>query len=133
MHLALGLKQNEKMKFYPGQKVLCVNDYFFPRCAYPIRKGSVYTISGFYKCVCGSDQVTLTGIPDDAILMGCRCGRTSMRPQTYYSWRFIPIEYFEAFIGFSEVNKEELTESGGNGSFEKCLKESPTESPGDGN
>jgi hypothetical protein len=109
------------MKFYSGQKVLCVNDHFNPPCAYMIRKGSEYIIRGFYKCTCGSDQVTLVGIPDNPISMICRCGRISTRPQTYYSWRFIPIEYFESFICNSSEKQEELTDPGSYEIIEECI------------
>ncbi len=96
------------MNFRVGQKVLCVNDKYGTYCAYPLKKGSVYTIHGFYKCPCGSQQVTLmeiTGI----INMGCRCDRTSTRRQSYFNWRFIPLEYFENLISISS-HKEEMLE-----------------------
>lgn len=93
------------MNFNAGQKVLCVNDHFGSYCAYPIRKGLIYTILGFYKCDCGSDQVTLKEIPG-FINMGCRCFRTSFRRQSYFSWRFIQLDYFENFIDLSSyMNK----------------------------
>jgi len=92
------------MNFHAGQKVLCVNDYFRTYCAYPIKKGLVYTIHGFYRCVCGSDQVTLMEIPFSTY-MGCRCHRTISRRQSYFTWRFIPLDYFEKFIDLSSDRK----------------------------
>lgn len=93
------------MTFRTGQKVLCVNDYFRSFCAYPIRNGLIYTINGFYKCDCGSDQVTLIEIPW-SINMGCECSRTSYRRQSYFNWRFLPLDYFEKFIDLSNNNDE---------------------------
>ncbi len=97
------------MNFKTGQKVLCVNDYFGSYCAYPIRKGLIYTIHGFYKCDCGSDQITLKEIPG-SIIMGCRCFRTSFRRQSYFTWRFMPLDYFEKFIDLSSDIKKILEE-----------------------
>jgi hypothetical protein len=88
---------------------MCVNNHFRSYCAYPIRKGVVYTIDGFYKCACGSNQVTLVEKPS-AIDMNCRCNRISYRRQSYYEWRFIPFEYFENIIEFSSDKKEKLEE-----------------------
>jgi hypothetical protein len=93
------------MNFNTGQKVLCVNDHFGSYCAYAIRKGLIYTIHGFYKCDCGSDQVTLKEVPV-FINMGCRCFRTSYRRQSYFSWRFMPLDYFEKFIDLSSDMNE---------------------------
>ena len=91
------------MNFKPGQKVLCVNDHFRTYCTFPVVKGTVYTISGTYTCACGSSQVILKERPLK-IDMNCRCGFVSCRRQSFYDWRFIPIEYFERFIGFSDIN-----------------------------
>ena len=93
------------VNFKTGQKVLCVNDHFRSYCAYPIRKGLIYTIHGFYKCDCGSDQVILKEVPE-SINMGCRCFRTSFRRQSYFTWRFMPLDYFEKFIDLSSDIKE---------------------------
>jgi hypothetical protein len=41
--------------------------------------------------------------------MRCRCFRTSYRRQSYFNWRFIPIEYFEKLISLSS-DKEEMQE-----------------------
>ena len=92
------------MKFKLGQKVLCVDDHFDygPSC---LKKGSVYTIDGFYRCSCGSNQVTLVEIPD-VLSMRCKCHQTSIRRQTYYNWRFVPLEYFEIFEELSsDINE----------------------------
>ena len=93
------------MNFRAGQKVLCVNDHYTSYCAYPLKKGSVYTIDGFYRCSCGSSQVTLMEIPE-VTNMGCRCHLTSVRRQSYFTWRFIPLEYFEKLIDVSQDKKE---------------------------
>lgn len=87
-----------------GQRLLCVNDHFNSYCAYPVKKGLVYTIDGFYKCPCGSDQVTLEE-RKAMIDMICKCNRLSYRRQSYYSWRFIPLELFDNFIYLSYKEK----------------------------
>lgn len=94
------------MKFEVGQKVLCINDHF-SYCKYPLKRGTIYTIHGFYQCACGSHQITLMEIPY-AVNMGCRCDRTSFRRQSYYHWRFLPLEYFEESIESSSDRKEIL-------------------------
>jgi hypothetical protein len=82
------------MEFKLGQKVLCVNDRYGSYCRYPLSKGGIYTIHGFHRCTCGSQQVTLMEIAG-VVTMGCRCQRTSVRRHSYYIWRFIPLEYSE--------------------------------------
>lgn len=52
------------MNFKAGQKAVCVNDHFRSYCAYPVRKGLIYTIDGFYKCICG--QIRLPWWKDHA-------------------------------------------------------------------
>ncbi len=84
------------MPLKKGQKVVCINNSNRSFCRYPLRKGSIYTIHGFYKCPCGSRQVTLTEIPASTI-MGCSCHRTSLRMHSYFSWRFKPLEYYEIY------------------------------------
>jgi hypothetical protein len=101
--------KTEIMSFRVGQKVLCVNDHYHSYCRYPVKKGSVYTIHGFYRCSCGSLQVTLVEFPGET-LMHCRCPLVSERRQSYYIWRFIPLEYFEKFIGFSTEKQEDRKE-----------------------
>lgn len=88
------------MNFRVGQRVLCINDRYRSYCRFPLKKGSVYTVNGFYTCACGSLQVTLSEIKGETN-MGCRCHRTSVRRQSFFIWRFIPMEYFEAFISSS--------------------------------
>ncbi len=92
------------MNFHKGQKVLCVNDRFIIYCSYPVKKGKVYTIHDFYTCDCGSKQVTLTEKPY-VDQMKCGCGRIEERRQSYYNWRFVPLEYFEKFIGWLEIKE----------------------------
>ena len=92
------------MNFKTGQKVLCVNDHFRTFCASPVKKGVVYTIDGFYRCPCGSGQVTLQERAS-MIDMICKCSRLSYRRQSYYSWRFIPVELFDNFIDLSDKKK----------------------------
>ena len=89
------------MGFHIGQKVLCVNDRFRSFCSYPVKKGLVYTVQGLYRCECGSHQVVLFEKPYMSE-MQCGCGRIENRRQSYYNWRFIPLEYFEKLIGWSE-------------------------------
>ena len=74
------------MKFKDRQKVLCVDDHFNYGQS-RLKKGLVYTIDGFYRCSCGSNQVTLVEIPD-VLSMRCKCHWTSIRRQSYYNWRF---------------------------------------------
>ena len=99
------------MEFKLGQKVLCVNNHFNHGQS-RLKKGSVYTIHGFYQCACRSRQVTLFEIPD-VTNMGCKCHRTSVRRQSYYNWRFIPLEYFEKFMAISSKKKELVKEPNG--------------------
>ena len=91
------------MNFRTGQKVVCVNDHFVRYCSYPIKKGVIYTIDGFYKCRCGSYQLTLRE-RSVFIDMICKCNRISYRRQSYYSWRFIPLDLFDNIIDL-ENNK----------------------------
>jgi hypothetical protein len=97
--------KTEVMNFRTGQKVICVNDQFKRYCAYPIKKGVIYTIDGFYKCPCGSEQVTLRE-KNAFIDMICKCDRLSYRRQSFYSWRFIPLEMLENFISLSDKKKD---------------------------
>jgi hypothetical protein len=100
------------MKFKKGQQVLCVNASYGTYCAFPLKKGSIYSVDDFYECPCGSHQITLMEVPGLA-KMGCRCDHSTFRRQSYFKWRFIPLEYFEKFIEYSEeaeVQKEELYE-----------------------
>ena len=97
------------MKLKTGQKVLCVNDHYNSYCKYPLIKGSIYTIHGLYQCHCGSPQVTLKEFPDE-VNMKYKCPRTSERRQSYYNWRFIPLEYFEKFVKQSSEISESLGE-----------------------
>ncbi len=99
------------MKFEIGQKVLCLDDHFSTYCAYPVKKGSIYTINGFYECACGSHQVNLIEF-QPVIKMRCKCQRTIYRRQSFYSWRFIPLDYFDGFITFSDNKQEAITEMG---------------------
>lgn len=97
------------MNFKAGQKVLCILDQYNSYCKFPLKRGSVYTVNGFYKCACGSLQITLAEITG-VTKMGCRCHRTSVRRQSYFIWRFIPMEYFEAFISSSsDTEKKTLS------------------------
>lgn len=60
----------------------------------------VYTIEGFYRCPCGSDQITLSELPF-MVNMICKCEKMAYRRQSYFVWRFIPIGYFEKFTDLS--------------------------------
>lgn len=93
------------MKFEFGQKVVCINNHFNYGQS-RLKKGYIYTIEGFYICPCGSNQVTLVEIPD-IISMRCKCHRTLIRRQSYYNWRFVPLEFSEiAFELPSEISEE---------------------------
>ncbi len=89
------------MDFKTGQKVVCVNDHFRSYCPYPVKKGLTYTIDGFFLCPCGSRQVTLKEKPF-SLEMRCGCGRISYRRQSYYSWRFIPIDLLTNFLHLTD-------------------------------
>ena len=97
------------MKFTIGQKIVCVNARYNSFCAFPLKKGEIYTVSGFYKCECGSDQLFLQETLR-VILMACSCHRTSTRRQSYYNWRFRPLQYYslynELFENRSEVGEK---------------------------
>jgi hypothetical protein len=80
------------MKFNKGQQVVCIDPSYRNYCAFPLRKGGIYSIHGFYQCPsCGSRQVTLMEVPG-TVTMGCRCTRTSFRRQSYYLERFVPLQ-----------------------------------------
>ena len=93
------------MNFRVGQKVVCINDSYRSYCAYPLKKGAIYTIYGFYTCDCGSHQVFLDEIPG-VVWMGCRCDRIFLRRQSYYSNRFRPLKYYTIFKVLFEGIKE---------------------------
>lgn len=93
------------MNFRTGQRVLCINDKYRTYCRYPLKKGLVYTVDGFYRCSCGSLQIMLAEIPG-VTNMGCRCNRTTVRRQSYFVWRFIPMEYFEGYLDLSCDNEK---------------------------
>jgi len=97
-----------KMGFKIGHKVLCVDDRFDRQPAHAVKLGEVYTIQGFYRCPsCGSLQYSLFEF-HFYTLMGCRCGHTLYRRQTFYAWRFVSIEDQE---NIAEVPEEELVVS----------------------
>jgi hypothetical protein len=82
------------MNFSTGQLVLCINDKWDRDCVYPVKRGMIYTIHGFYKCPCGSDQLTLVEMPYVTSMI-CGCSRCTTRRRSYYSWRFTPLESSE--------------------------------------
>lgn len=81
------------MKFRKGQMVRCVNDGFNNRPpAYKVTIGAVYTVEDTYQCpVCNSEQNILFEFPLHTS-MGCRCPNTTYMRQTFYAWRFEPVE-----------------------------------------
>lgn len=113
------------MNFKVGQRVICINDSWSKQIPYPLRKGAVYTISGFYKCDCGSDQVTLEEVPF-IINMVCRCNRSFLRRQSYFKWRFSTTESCEKTASVTRENIEPAVtaEPGDTGPNEESLKES---------
>ena len=98
------------MIFEKTQKVVCINATCKTYCRYPLKKGAIYTISGLYQCECGSLQVALVEYPE-VLNMHCGCSRVSERRQTYYEWRFMPLDLFTNFIAIPEEKsvEEELT------------------------
>lgn len=86
-------KNKVRMKFQVGQKVLCVNDHFNYGPS-RLKKGNVYTIQDFYICPCGSFQLIVSEIPD-VLSMRCKCNSTIIRRQSYYAWRFKPLENYD--------------------------------------
>lgn len=86
------------MTFKIGQSVVCINatcnSY---RGNGPLKKGRIYTIDGYYSCGCGSKQVSISERPE-VLTMHCGCSHTSVRRQTYYEWRFMPLDLFINFI-----------------------------------
>ncbi|MDB4584410.1 hypothetical protein N9164_14765 [Draconibacterium sp.] len=96
------------MKFKIGQKVLCNNASYNNYCACPLVKGEIYTVYGFYTCLCSSEQIYLDEIPD-IVFMGCKCHRFSERRHSYYSWRFRPLQYYDIYSELFE-NKREFGE-----------------------
>ena len=96
------------MSYKIGQKVLCVDDRFDRQPVYAVKIGEVYTIKGFYNCPsCGSLQFILFEFPLHT-LMGCKCGHTMDRRQSFYAWRFVPLEDQE---NTAEVPEGELVAS----------------------
>jgi hypothetical protein len=101
------------MTFKIGQKVVCINatcnSYRGNR---PLQKGRVYTVDGNYTCGCGSKQVSITERPE-VLIMHCGCSRRSVRRQTYYNWRFMPLDLLTKFISIpvKKYKEEELSNS----------------------
>lgn len=93
------------MKFKVGQKVVCINDRYSSYCAYPLKKGAIYTIQGLYTCSCGSQQVFLVEVPE-VTWVGCKCQSTSLRRHSYYAWRFRVLKYYEIYKIVIENTKE---------------------------
>ncbi|MBN1132133.1 MAG: hypothetical protein JXR52_08660 [Bacteroidales bacterium] len=83
------------MNFRTGQKVICVNDRFNRKPVHAVKAGEIYYINGFYSCPsCQSLQFSLFEFPFYT-LMGCKCGLTLERRQTFYAWRFVPLDEAE--------------------------------------
>jgi len=93
------------MIFKNGQKVICVRGTSKANCNCSLRKGAVYTVESPYQCACGSHQVALKEIPE-VLLMRCACSHTANRRQTYYNWRFIPLDLLTNFISAPEIKLE---------------------------
>jgi hypothetical protein len=92
------------MEFKTGQKVVCINPTCTRYCKYPLKKGAIYTVDGFYQCECGSRQVSISEKPA-VLTMYCGCSRSANRRQTYYNWRFIPLELLTNFISLPSQSK----------------------------
>jgi hypothetical protein len=84
------------MEFTIGQKIVCIDARYKTFCAFPLKKGKIYTVSGFFKCECSSEQLFLHGI-SQFVRMGCACNRTSLRRQSYFTWRFKPLQYYNLY------------------------------------
>jgi len=96
------------MSYRIGQKLLCIDDRFDHRPTHAVKAGEVYTLTGFYYCpACQSPQFTLSEFPFTT-RMRCGCGHTRERRQTFYAWRFVPLEEQE---NVAEVPEEELIAS----------------------
>ena len=94
------------MTYKKGQKVVCVDPSCKTFCRYPLKKGAIYTIDSQYQCECGSPQVALKEY-QDVLNMHCGCSRISHRRQTYYEWRFMPLDIFTNFIAIPAVKSED--------------------------
>ena len=94
------------MTYKEGQKVVCVDPTCKTYCRYPLKKGAIYTIHGHYQCTCGSLQVALEEY-QEVLNMHCGCSRISHRRQTYYEWRFMPLDLFTNFIAIPTVKSED--------------------------
>ena len=96
------------MTYKIGQQVVCINATCNSYCGNrPLKKGRIYTIDGFYTCGCGSTQVSISERPE-VLNMHCRCSHSSVRRQTYYEWRFMPLDLFNMFISMPDKKTEDL-------------------------
>jgi len=94
------------MQFEAGQKIVCINANWKGYCRYPLTKGAVYTVHSTYRCTCGSRQIALREYA--AVLnVVCCCSQIITRRQTYYEWRFVPLDLFEEIIAIPKEKAEE--------------------------
>ena len=92
------------MTFKEGQKVVCVDARSLGYCKYPLQKGKIYTVASNYSCACGSRQISIVEQPE-VLTMLCGCYRTAVRRQSYYNWRFIPLDLLTNFISLPSHQK----------------------------
>lgn len=92
--------------FKIGQKVVCINARYYNGSIYPLTKGKIYTVYGFYTCDCGSEQIYLEEIPDVVTIL-CLCNRTGVRRHSYYAFRFRPLQYYDAYNELFQNKKEQ--------------------------
>jgi len=95
------------MIYKKDQQVVCINDSFTSYCRYPLTKGGIYTVHSLFQCECGSIQVTLLEYPE-ILNMRCGCSLSANRRQSYYEWRFMPLDLFNMFISMPEKKTEDL-------------------------
>ena len=76
------------MKFYKGQKIICLSNE--SKSYLPIEPGKVYTVRKIYTCPCGSKQLILNESYYNLIMI-CKCGRREYRLRSYFEWRFRPL------------------------------------------
>lgn len=94
------------MNYEAGQKVVCINATWKGYCRYPLKKGAVYTVHSNYRCTCGSRQIAFMEYAD-VLNVVCCCSQIISRRQTYYEWRFMPLDLFKEIMSMPEDKTEE--------------------------
>lgn len=94
-----------RKKIGAGDKVVCKYPKRSFSCPNPLVKGEIYTVAGIYVCQCSSVQICLEEADYD-ISMICKCGREEWRRQSYYAWRFQPLQYYNTYNEVFKSKKE---------------------------